>query len=231
MVEDHAGNGNGLDLFALPVNSEPACDRRQLHCTIIGLGTLGRHLAFQLLHLGARRLQLIDGATVDIAHAAAQGYSLMEVGCPVVDALAHRLRAAKPDIEILVIRDHWRPVDAVSPVIFCADVSVAARVEIWRHVSWRTEFWVDGRVNLRAIQLSIVTSAAARLAYEASLSAIQPQGAGCGACDPLTVYAFTAAGMMAEQWARWLNRQPIDDEVIFDLATGELVVRAPSNLN
>jgi len=197
----------------------------RLTATVIGVGAVGRQVTLQLAAMGARRFQLIDFDSVELANVTTQGYLGSDVGRPKVDATAAAVRRIDPSIEVEFVRDRYRPKLQLGEAVFCCVDSISARAAIWRAAGARCRFWADGRMLGEVIRILAVADSVGRDHYPTTLfrqSEAQP-----GRCTAHgTIYAANiAAGLMLHQFARWLRGQPVDVDASLNLLAGELVVR------
>ena len=198
---------------------------RCLKASVVGVGAVGRQVALQLAAMGARRLQLVDFDSVELANVTTQGYLAVDVGRPKVDATAEAARRIDPTIQMELVQDRYRPRVELGAAVFCCVDSIAARMAIWRSAVPRLRFWADGRMLGEVIRVLAVAEESGRDYYPTTLfpqSEAQP-----GRCTAHgTIYTGSvAAGLMLHQFARWLRGQAIDRDVSLNLLASELVVR------
>lgn len=101
---------------------------------IIGLGGLGSNAAAMLVRAGVRRLVLADFDVVDESNLNRQLYFRGDIGRLKTDALAERLLAIDPDLEIRLVPrrvegpdvvEIGRTVDVLIEAVDCADTKAA----------------------------------------------------------------------------------------------------------
>jgi sulfur carrier protein ThiS adenylyltransferase len=110
--------------------------------------------------------------------------------------------------------------------VFCCVDSISARKAIWRAVRDKCVFWCDGRMLGEVARLLTVDSPAEHTHYASTLF---PQAeAQAGSCTSRsTIYcASIAAGLMLQQFTRWLRGIPVDPEIALNLLASELTVEA-----
>jgi molybdopterin-synthase adenylyltransferase len=193
-----------------------------LSVTVIGLGSVGRHVALQLAAMGARHLRLVDFDRVEATNITTQGYVRRDLGQLKVEATRRAVEQIDPTIAIETVPDRFRPRQLVGEAVFCCVDSISARAAIWRAVRDRCHFWADGRMLGEVIRVLVASDPAGRERYGSTLF---PQAdAQAGQCtSPSTIYAAgIAAGLMIHQFTRWLRNLPIDTDATLNLLAGEL---------
>lgn len=108
-------------------------------------------------------------------------------------------------------------------MFLCVD-SIQTRQHIWNAVKDRIDFLADGRMAAEIVRVLAVADQRSRDHYPDTL--FQAEEAAQGSCTAKsTIFtANIAAGLMLEQFARWLRRMPIDCDVQFNLVSSELTV-------
>jgi sulfur carrier protein ThiS adenylyltransferase len=106
---------------------------------IAGCGGLGSNAAASLVRAGIGRLILVDPDVVEASNLNRQYYFTEDIGMPKVDALARRLRAVNPRIELVLHNLELEP-DDVEKVFADADLLIEAfdRAQSKR---WLIESW------------------------------------------------------------------------------------------
>lgn len=202
------------------VPAEPLAD---LVVTVIGVGAIGRQVALQLAAIGVRRIQLVDFDRVDCSNITTQGYWAADLGNLKVAATAQAIAQLDPSIDVETVNDRYRPAIRTGRAVFCCVDSIESRAAIWRAVKRRTEFWADGRMLGEVIRILVASDEAGRRHYPTTLfAASEAQLGRCTARS--TIYAANiGAGLMVQQFARWLRRQPTDSDLTLNLLASELV--------
>lgn len=195
-----------------------------LMVTVIGVGAIGRQVALQLAAIGVRRLQLIDFDQVEWTNITTQGYLQTDLGKFKTTATRETAERLTSEIDITELQDRFRPRHETGSVIFCCVDSISVREAIWRAVSARCEFFVDGRMLGEVLRVLAVTPAEMRGYYEPTL--FDQSEAQTGACTAQsTIYAANiAAGLMLHQFSRFLRRLPVDRDLNLNLLASELTV-------
>ncbi|WP_417389881.1 ThiF family adenylyltransferase [Gimesia sp.] len=202
----------------------PSDRLRDLMVTVIGVGAIGRQVALQLAAIGVQRLQLIDFDQVEWTNITTQGYLQTDLGKFKTTATRETAERLASEIDITELQDRFRPRHETGSVIFCCVDSISVREAIWRAISPKCEFFVDGRMLGEVIRVLAVTPAEMRGYYESTL--FDQSEAQTGACtDQSTIYtANIAAGLMLHQFSRFLRRLPVDRDLNLNLLASELVV-------
>ena len=193
-----------------------------LAVTVIGIGAIGRQVTLQLAALGVQRLQLIDFDVVEETNITTQGYLRRDLGVSKVEATGRAVSQIDPCIELALVTDRYRPaIDTGDSVLCCVD-SITARGAIWRRVGHRSQFWSDGRMLGEVMRILTAADDAGRRHYPTTL--FQQADAQSGACTARgTIYtAAIAAGLMVQQFSRWLRKLPLDADLSVNLLASEM---------
>ena len=196
-------------------------------CTVIGVGAIGRQVALQLAALGVPALQLIDFDTVEAVNLAPQGFLLGDLGRTKVRATSELCRLIHPNITIAEVEDRFRRShQELGNVVFSCVDAIDTRRLIWESVRDRVAFFCDGRMAGETIRILTAAGETGRSHYPTTLFA--PGEAFRGSCTARsTIYtANIAAGLMVQQFTRWLRRHPIDLDLQLNLLSSELSVTA-----
>ena len=194
-------------------------------CTVIGVGAIGRQVALQLAAMGVPRLQLIDYDSVETVNLAPQGYLQDDLDRPKVQATADLCQQINPGLEVVEVHDRYRrSQQEVGNTVFCCVDSIETRRLIWQSVKDKIQFFCDGRMSGEVIRVLTIAGEMGREHYPTAL--FNPGEAYRGACTSRsTIYtANIAAGLMVQQFTRWLRRLPTDTDLQFNLLSSELTV-------
>ena len=192
--------------------------------TVIGVGAIGRQVALQLAALGVMKIQLIDFDAVELHNVTTQGYRESDIGRDKVTATANAIAELDSLIVVDPIVDRFRIRQSVNESVFCCVDSITSRTAIWNHLQNRVEFWADARMLGEVIRvLSATNDSQSIKKYSDSL--FSGEEAQAGSCTSRsTIYtANIAPGMMVHQFARWLRKLPLDDDLCFNLLSSELI--------
>ncbi len=203
----------------------PKLKLRELTCTVIGVGAVGRQVALQLAAIGVRRVQLIDFDTVEASNVTTQGYRLQsDLGRSKVSATTDAIRELDATVVVESICDRFRPRYETGNAVFCCVDSITARTAIWRSLAGRCHFGSDARMLGEVLRVLTVSSPTDREHYESTLfAAHEAQPGHCTSRS--TIYtASLCAALMLHQFTRWLRELPNDRDVSFNLLASELVL-------
>ena len=158
---------------------------------------------------------------MELTNVTTQGYLASDLGQFKVEATREAIARIDPQICVELVTDRFRPSLRHGDAVFCCVDSISARAAIWRSVSSRCRFWVDGRMLGEIIRVLAVAEGVGRDHYVTTLF---PQAeAQVGRCTAQsTIYtAKIAAGLMLHQFARWLRGMPLDQDVLVNLLARE----------
>jgi len=197
--------------------------------TVIGVGSIGRQVALQLVAMGMPHLHLTDPDDVDVVNLAPQGYREDDVGRPKVWATAHACHEVNSQVAVTVKRGRFQRHDKIGNVVACCVDSIATRRLIWQAVKHRCESFVDGRMTAESLRVLTACDDASRRHYETTF--FPEDRAFAGTCTARsTIYvANIAAGLMVAQLARRLRGMPTDADLTVNLLASELHVDTPGN--
>ena len=210
------------DRFERQAEFVPRERLESLTATVIGVGAIGRQVALQLAAIGVPHLQLIDFDVVEPTNLTTQGYLSEDLSLFKVEATAKAVERLDPTIAVTTVRDRFRPQNNVGESVFCGVDSISTRSAIWRAVHARCRFWCDGRMLGEVLRILTVTDVSGREHYPTTLfSQTEAQPGRCTARS--TIYAaHIAAGLMLQQFTRWLRRLPTDEDLSLNLLASEL---------
>ena len=197
---------------------------QSLTTTVIGVGAIGRQVALQLAALGASRIQLIDFDRVEPTNITTQGYLQRDLGQLKVEATATQIHEIDPTITVIPVPDRWRPEHPTGEAVFCCVDTISARTAIWRSLQHRCQFWCDGRMLGETMRILAAYNRETRQHYATHLF---PQSeAQSGNCTSRsTLYAGSiAAGLIVQQFTRWLREIPCDPDLTFNLLATEIQI-------
>ena len=192
--------------------------------TVIGVGAIGRQVALQLSAMGIPWLQLVDFDEVEQSNLASQGYLEEDMGELKVNATLRQCRKINAACQIHAIPERFRRSMDVGSVVFCAVDNIETRRLIWHSVKDRVSFYVDGRMTAEVIRVLAACDHASREHYPSSLFAAEEAHAGSCTAKSTIFTANIAAGLMVEQFTRWLRGLPVDTDIQLNLLASELTV-------
>ena len=192
--------------------------------TIIGVGAIGRQVALQLAAMGVPWLQLVDFDRVEESNLASQGFLEADLGRPKVEATAEQCCRINSQLAVQIAPERFRRSMEVGNAVFCCVDKIEVRSLIWESVRDVARFSADGRMSAEVIRVLSVADAAGRRHYPTTLFA--PAEAHVGSCTAKTTIftANIAAGLMIEQFTRWLRHLPVDADIQLNLLSSELTV-------
>lgn len=216
-------SSNTSDRFGRQTDLVPRDALRRYRVSVIGVGAVGRQVALQLAAMGVNRLQIFDFDIVEPTNITSQGYTRYDLGQLKVEATKQAIQLLDPDIEVLTLPHRFRPQDPVAEVVFCCVDSITARTAIWRMLKSRCQFWCDGRMLAETVRVLAAAGQSDREYYTSTL--FSARQANIGRCTARsTIYtANICAGLMLQQFTRFLRRQPLDRDLSLNLAASELV--------
>ena len=196
----------------------------EARATVVGVGAIGRQVALQLAAMGIPWLQLIDSDVVEPVNLACQGYLEDDLGRSKVEATADLCQQMNHQLDVEERRERFKRTKQVGKCLFCCVDSIETRRFIWNAVKDRVAFFADGRMSAEVVRVVTVADAQSREHYPTSL--FSPSEAQTGACTAKSTI-FTAnivAGLMLEQFSRWLRTLPVDHDIQLNLLASEMTV-------
>lgn len=192
------------------------------YVTIIGVGAIGRQVALQLAAAGQRNIQLFDHDIVEEVNLGPQGYYESDVGSEKVTATGRVMKEMQTDIRLELNPRRFLSGERVGSVIFCCVDSIDNRRDIWEEYGSQSQLFIDGRMSAEAIR--VVTSCTPEMADYYPSTLFSSGEAFAGACTARsTIFtANIAAGIMVEQYAKWLRDMSLDKDILFNLLAMEI---------
>ena len=215
-------NGSNHDRFARQVGRVPRDKLEALAVTVIGVGAIGRQVALQLASLGVRHITLIDFDQVEEVNITTQGYLYEDIGKSKVQATAQAMRPIDDSIQVTQVLDRYRPGHQAGDAVFCCVDSITARSAIWRSAGKLARCWVDGRMLGEVMRILTVTEDQGRDYYPTTLFAQAEAVSGACTTRGVIYTAAIAAGLMTQQFTRWLRGLPTDYDLSLNLLASEL---------
>jgi molybdopterin-synthase adenylyltransferase len=192
--------------------------------TVIGVGAIGRQIAQQLASIGVPTLQLVDFDTVEPVNLACQGYFEDDLGRPKVQATADLVQQLNHQLEVQTLNERFRRSTQIGNVLFCCVDKIETRQLIWDAVRDRVAFFADGRMSAETIRVLVAADPASRKHYPTTLFAAGEAHVGACTARSTIFCANIAAGLMLEQFARFLRHMPVDSDLQLNLLSSELTV-------
>lgn len=234
MTEDRFRNRLRRQRDIIPIDK--LSDRR---VDIIGVGAIGRQVAYQLTAMGVQNIKLIDHDNVEDVNIGPQGYWEEDVGTeekPIrkVDATGNLLKKINSNLNLEVLAEKFRASDKVAPIVFCCVDSMDTRKFIWENVCENIEFFVDGRMNATSMRVFSVFDAASAEHYNHPDNLFPSSDADAGACTAkATIYTSNIiAGLMVNSLVQWMRNRWTENkfnmrkwqDFNFNLVTGQFIL-------
>lgn len=197
---------------------------QQVRATVVGVGAVGRQVSLQLAAMGAPQLHLIDHDNVEEVNLATQGFEERDLKQDKVDAVAQACRRLNSQVQITTLTNRFRASGDVGNVLFCCVDSIQTRSLIWRAVRDRVQLFIDGRMHAEVVRVLTCALPGNPSYYQSTL--FRQEQAHQGSCTARsTIYtANIAAGLMVQQFTRWLRHIPVDADLQLNLLSSELTL-------
>ena len=192
--------------------------------TVVGVGAVGRQVALQLAAMGIPWLQLIDFDTVEPVNLACQGFLESDLGRPKVQATADMAQEINPQLEVHTLNERFRRSAQIGNVLFCGVDKIETRQLLWQAVKDKVAFFADGRMSAETVRVLVAADPASRKHYPTTLFTAGEAFAGACTAKSTIFTANIAAGLMLEQFARYLRGMPVDPDLQLNLLSSELTV-------
>ena len=193
----------------------PADKLEQLSVVVVGTGAIGRQVALQLTSIGVNKIILIDFDKVEEHNLPVQGFKESQLGKLKVEAVASDCKELNSKLEVSAVSQKYS-IDEHSimgDVFFSCVDSIPARKEIFH--STKTKVFIDGRMSAEEMRILTVHDPESAKTYPKTLEGTFKE-APCTAKS--TIYcANVAAGVMIQQFTKWLRGMEIDKDIRFSL--------------
>lgn len=205
------------------------------HCLVVGVGAIGRQVALQLGSMGVGELTLVDHDKVSPENLGTQGFRPGDVGSYKVESVTSDLVLINPDLNINTRADKFhvstipRDVDVDNYYAFMCVDSISTRKTLFDiFTRKKLKFFVDGRMSSEVVRILPVTPEyrSSLLSYEDSLFAEEEAHQGSCTAKSTIYTANIAAGMMVQQFSKYIRGIPLDDDVLINLLTNEITVQS-----
>jgi sulfur carrier protein ThiS adenylyltransferase len=188
------------------------------------VGAIGRQVALELAAMGVPWLQLVDPDRVEVVNLGSQGYLEEDLGRLKVEATGELCRRLNSKTEICLEAGRFRRSLKVGDVIFACVDSIATRRLIWEAVGSTCRLYVDGRMSSESLRVLAAADDEGRRYYPRTLFAASEAYAGSCTARSTIFAANVAAGLMLEQFSRWLRRLALDHDLQVNLLSSEMSV-------
>jgi len=201
---------------------------------VIGVGAVGRQVAWQLSAMGLPLLTLVDHDLVDVVNLAPQGYWPQDLGQAKVTATARLCQSTNPQLVIHAVAERFRRssrrtlpcFDQATHrlAVFCCVDSIETRALIWEATKDHAAFFADARMAAEVVRVLASDNPVQETHYPTTL--FSQAEAYVGSCTARsTIYtASIAAGLMLSQFTRFLRQLPVDRDLVLNLLSSELSV-------
>jgi sulfur carrier protein ThiS adenylyltransferase len=197
-------------------------------CVLVGVGAVGRQVALQLAAVGVTDLHLLDPDTVEVVNLAPQGYLEQDVGMSKVNCTRSMVQLYNPAVltKCHASRFSRGYVDLEMPenaAVFCCVDSITDRKFVWESVKDFAAFFCDARVAAECVQVLASSRPRTEAYYPTSL--FEQSEAYQGSCTAkMTIFqANVAAGLMIQQFSKFLRGIPTEPHVMLNLLAMEMV--------
>ena len=196
--------------------------------TVVGVGAIGRQVALQLAAMGIPWLQLIDPDTVEAVNLAPQGFLEDDLGRPKAEAVADSCQQINHQLEAHELKERYRKSMRIGNVLFCCVDAIDTRKFVWEAVNNKVQFFADGRMSAEVVRVLAAADEASRDHYPTTLFTAEESFRGACTAKSTIFTANIAAGLMLEQFSRWLRKMPVEPDVTLNLLSMELAVPSPA---
>jgi sulfur carrier protein ThiS adenylyltransferase len=195
--------------------------------TVIGVGAIGRNVAINLAAIGVPRLQLIDFDHVEDVNLATQGFLEEDLGEAKVEAVGRHCRRINSEIEITEINQRYgRKLDVGNVIFACVD-DMDVRKFIFEQNRHTTDFFIDGRMSAESLRVLTAVDETSKEYYKTTLfSNAEAYQDSCTAKSTIQC-ATIAAGMIVEQFTKYLRSLPIESDIQMNIMSAEMSVEGP----
>jgi sulfur carrier protein ThiS adenylyltransferase len=192
--------------------------------TVIGVGAIGRQVALQLTAMGIPWLQLIDYDVVEESNLASQGYLENDLGRLKVEATRDLCLQINSGLDVYTISERFRRSIDIGNIVFCCVDRIDVRRLIWESVKDRVNLFCDGRMSAEVLRVLTACDFESRKYYPSTL--FHAEEAFVGPCTAkTTIYcANIAAGLMLQQFTKYLRGMPVEPDIQLNLLASELAV-------
>ena len=199
--------------------------------TIIGIGSIGRNIAVQLVSMGITHFHLIDFDKVDLPNVASQGYLPSQVGALKTYALRETIKQINPEARVDIHSRPYLPQDATkTPFIFVAVDTITVRQEIWKTlVKKLPEFYCDCRMAAEACRIITLsphtqTDTPLTTLYEKTL--FPEEETYVAPCNvKATIYCSSiTASIAVSQLSKHIRKIPLPADITYNMLTSEFFV-------
>jgi hypothetical protein len=202
-------------------------DELNFPVTIIGCGGIGSPTTLALAKMGVQDIKLVDFDTIENHNLPNQIYQLRHVGMPKVEALGQIIQAFT-GITPTLHNSKVDTIDRLEGVVISGVDSMASRYDIWKMVRYKPQvsLYIDARMGAEVTRIYSIqpVNPVDVVVYEATLRPDEEiEELPCTA-RAIIYNVFMIASLIANQVKKFARGEPINKEVIFDLATLMMVL-------
>ncbi len=194
----------------------------QILATVIGVGAIGRQVALQLAAAGQRRIQLFDHDRVEVVNLGPQGYYESDVGDLKVDAVGRVMQQMQTEVVLELCPRRIGRSERLGSVIFVCVDSIDTRRRIWEEYGEEATLFIDGRMAAETIRVVTSCDRESAAYYPSTLFAGNEAFQGACTAKSTIFTANIAAGIMMEQYSKWLRGHPLDRDILINLLAMEM---------
>lgn len=208
---------------------------QRTHCTVIGVGGIGHHIAVLLAHLGIGTLTIYDPDTVNRINLGTQAYAPCHLRKPKVHACWEDCIRLNPQLKGDTVHRVFTRTDPMpGPVFLCVD-KMSARSFIfscWENLVRQSGEFVplfDARAGAELLRILSITDEASALHYPTTLFA-DTEALRESCTTRFTPYCgTTAASILCAHLMKHLRSMPVDPDIMLNLLSMEIIRNDPSS--
>lgn len=232
----HEGSGDTENLLVSRQSSIFPPERMSgMSVAIAGCGAVGRQVALQLSSAGIGQLYLFDHDTIGVENLYPQGWRPADLGRSKVESLVDEIGDRSPDCRaeafytrfplaglgnLLSMREGSNPLPEA--LFLCVD-TIASRSRLFEAYRDTVPVLFDSRVASEVVRVISACDDQSKAYYSETL--FSGSEAFRGPCTArMTIHmANIAAGLLIQQFTKWLREMPVDHDVLFNLLSMELI--------
>jgi sulfur carrier protein ThiS adenylyltransferase len=147
-----------------------------------------------------------------------------DIGKPKVEAVGEMMRRMNPEVRLTAHARRFTTADTSHTVLFCCVDSIEVRQHVWENVAVHTPVYIDGRMAAEVLRVITSCDQASRDYYPETLFSDAEAFEGACTARSTIFTANIAAGVMVEQYSKWLREMPMDRDTIFNLLSMEIFI-------
>lgn len=203
----------------------PTAQMEQQVATVIGCGAIGRQAALYLTALGVGTIHLYDPDRVEEVNLSTQGWEIGDLGDLKAQVVAETCGCMNDRMKVVDHAEAFTADNSTGGSVFCCVDSMAARKRIVGAAERSgSPFLVDGRMSASAGRVLTCHDAASwrhwRETWFPDADALDEPCTQRG----MWFTAGIAAGLMVNQYSKWLRGLPLENDFQMDLLGTDLIV-------